>query len=132
VASRQVEALKRKAARTAWKLRSSNMSDNEVALALRKTSDPFIRSIEWLQLRKEAIAKYGLVCCKCGRENSRKFPINIDHIKPRKLYPELALDIENLQPLCGPCNKAKGNRHQTDYRQRLAATTLGRALSKIS
>ena len=42
--------------------------------------------------------------------------INVDHIKPRKFFPELALDFDNLQILCGRCNKAKGNRHHTDYR----------------
>lgn len=113
---KQVQQLRRRAMKISWKVKSSSMTDNEVADALRKTADPFLYSTEWRELRKEAIARYGLICCKCGRENSRSYPINIDHIKPRKFFPELALDIENLQPLCGPCNKAKGNKHQTDYR----------------
>ena len=108
--------LRRKAMRVSWSVRSNEMTDNEVADALRITADPFLYSMEWRALRQQAKARYGLVCCKCGRENSRLFPINFDHIKPRKYFPELALDIENLQPLCGPCNKAKGNRHSTDYR----------------
>jgi 5-methylcytosine-specific restriction endonuclease McrA len=102
--------LKRKAVKLAWAVRASSMTDNEVADELRKTADPFLYSEAWRKLRREAAERYGLVCFKCGRENSRKFPINMDHIKPRKYYPELALDIENLQPLCGPCNKAKGNK----------------------
>jgi len=109
--------LRRRAMKLAWAVRSAGMTDNEVADELRKTADPFLYSDAWRQLRKEAITRYGLVCCKCGRENSRKFPINIDHIKPRKFFPELALNIDNLQPLCGPCNKAKGNKSQTDYRK---------------
>lgn len=108
--------LQRKAMKLSWAVRSSTMSDNEVADELRKTADPFLYSEAWRMLRKEAVAKYGLVCCKCGRDNSRRFPINMDHIKPRKYFPELALDINNLQPLCGPCNKAKGNKNQTDWR----------------
>lgn len=92
------------------------MSDKQVADLLRKTSDPFLRSLEWRELRARAVERYGLICCKCGRENSRRFPINMDHVKPRKFFPELSLCIENLQPLCGPCNKAKGNKNTNDYR----------------
>jgi 5-methylcytosine-specific restriction endonuclease McrA len=113
----QVARLKRKAKLVSWKIKSSSMTDNQLADQLRKTADPFLRSQAWLVLRKQAIEKYGLICCRCGRENSRRFPINIDHIKPRKFFPELALEITNLQPLCGPCNKAKGNKHNTDYRK---------------
>ena len=109
--------LQRKAMRTSWALKASKMTDNEVADELRKTADPFLYKAEWRALRKLAAERYGLICCKCGRENSRKFPINFDHVKPRKFFPELALEIENLQPLCGPCNKAKGNKHLTDYRK---------------
>ena len=73
-------------------------------------SPKFLTSPEWRALRKLAIAKYGSTCVKCGRVGSKKYPINIDHIKPRKYYPELAMDINNLQPLCGSCNKRKGNK----------------------
>ena len=41
----------------------------------------------------------------------KKTPCNIDHIKPRKFFPELALDILNLQLLCAKCNKRKGNKY---------------------
>jgi 5-methylcytosine-specific restriction endonuclease McrA len=106
----KVNSLKRKAAQLTYAAKMSRLSDNEVAAALRKISDGFLHTQEWKQLRLLAIERYGLICVHCGRENSRKYPINIDHIKPRKLFPELALDINNLQPLCGPCNKRKGNR----------------------
>jgi hypothetical protein len=77
---------------------------------IKVTSIDFIRSPQWRELRQRAIAKYGSTCVKCGRVGSKRYPINIDHIKPRKYYPELALDINNLQPLCGGCNKRKGNK----------------------
>lgn len=113
---KEVSRLKRKMQRLSWKLKASTMTDNEVADALRKTADPFLYTEAWRALRQEAKEKYGLICCNCGRENSRKFPINFDHVKPRKFFPELALDINNLQPLCGPCNKRKGNQ-TIDYRK---------------
>ena len=111
----KANSFKRKAQKLSLKLKMSTMSDNEVALAIRKSSDGFLESKEWKDLRLIALEKYGLVCMCCGRDNSRKFPINVDHVKPRKFFPELALDITNLQVLCGPCNKRKGNK-TIDYR----------------
>jgi len=114
------KVLQRRAMKTSWLARSSKLTDNEVADALRRTADPFIRTLEWKALRKLAIDRYGAVCCKCGKDGTKSSPINFDHIKPRKYFPELALDIENIQPLCARCNKTKGNLHQTDYRKKPA------------
>lgn len=108
--------LKRQAMKKAWAIKSQGMSNNALADAIRKSKDPFLRSPEWRAVRAQAVLKYGLICCKCGRENHPRSPINFDHIKPRKYFPELALDLGNLQPLCWKCNKAKGNKHHTDYR----------------
>lgn len=80
-------------------------------------TDEFLSSFDWRKLRMEAIKKYGRTCACCGLDTvAAGIPINIDHIKPRKKYPELALDINNLQPLCGPCNHGKGNWDETDWR----------------
>ena len=43
--------------------------------------------------------------------------LNVDHIKPRFLFPDLALRLDNLQVLCGDCNEGKGNWDMTDWRQ---------------
>jgi len=108
--------LKRQATKRALAIKLNAMSDNDVANAIRAQKDGFLSSQAWKDMRLLAIERYGLLCLRCGRENSRLFPINIDHIKPRKFYPELALEIDNLQPLCGPCNKLKGNK-TIDYRK---------------
>lgn len=42
--------------------------------------------------------------------------MNVDHVKPRKLFPHLALDVDNLQILCDACNHGKSNWDQTDWR----------------
>jgi 5-methylcytosine-specific restriction endonuclease McrA len=42
--------------------------------------------------------------------------MNVDHVKPRKLFPALSLDKGNLQVLCEVCNHGKGNWDQTDWR----------------
>lgn len=43
--------------------------------------------------------------------------MNVDHIKPRKTHPHLALDPSNLQVLCDVCNHGKGNWDKTDWRK---------------
>lgn len=72
----------------------------------------FCSSDAWRQLSKRVIARYGAVCMKCSATNS----ICVDHIKPKSKYPELALNFDNLQVLCWPCNREKGNKDETDYR----------------
>jgi 5-methylcytosine-specific restriction endonuclease McrA len=53
---------------------------------------------------------------RCGSEPKDRRKVNVDHIKPRKYFPELALCFDNLQVLCSRCNKEKGNKTATDYR----------------
>lgn len=56
---------------------------------------------------------------KCGFiPAGKKNGANVDHIKPRKTHPWLALVFDNLQVLCSRCNKLKANNHCTDYRSR--------------
>ena len=43
--------------------------------------------------------------------------MNVDHIKPRRLFPDLALSLDNLQVLCHECNHGKGNWDMTDWRE---------------
>lgn len=79
-------------------------------------SDKFLSSYQWRKLRMEAIKKYGNRCECCGASPSTGAVINVDHIKPRKLFPDLALDIDNLQILCSQCNHGKGNWDTTKWR----------------
>jgi len=91
---------------------------NEIAAEIKVASAGFLRSLEWRELRQKVIERYGAKCMCCGYTSNDKSRIHVDHIKPRSLYPSLALDFENLQVLCRACNKAKGNKHSTDYRQK--------------
>ncbi len=76
----------------------------------------FLQSYEWRRLRMEVIKKYGARCQCCGATPNDGITINVDHIKSRRLHPELALDINNLQVLCNPCNHGKGFKDETDWR----------------
>jgi 5-methylcytosine-specific restriction endonuclease McrA len=92
------------------------LKDNEIASKLRLASKSFLRSKEWKELRRKVINTYGRRCMKCLTTPKNPKMTHVDHIKPRKTHPELALDFDNLQVLCCRCNKEKGNKHSTDYR----------------
>lgn len=82
------------------------------------TSDAFLRSYQWRRLRMVVLTKRGARCECCGATPTDGITVlNVDHIKPRRRFPELALDENNLQVLCEPCNHGKGNWDQTDWRQ---------------
>ena len=82
------------------------------------SSPDFLQSFEWRKVRMEALKKYGAKCQCCGATPAHGAVMNVDHIKPRKLFPHLALDLNNLQVLCHDCNHGKGNWDMTDWRER--------------
>lgn len=79
-------------------------------------TDKFLETFEWRQMRMKALKKYGARCQCCGRSAKDGAVICVDHIRPRKLYPDLALELDNLQVLCDLCNHGKGNWDMTDWR----------------
>jgi 5-methylcytosine-specific restriction endonuclease McrA len=81
--------------------------------------DDFLQTYEWRRLRMVVLTKRGNRCECCGASPSDGHTVlNVDHIKPRKLFPNLALDESNLQVLCAVCNHGKGNWDQTDWRSK--------------
>jgi 5-methylcytosine-specific restriction endonuclease McrA len=79
-------------------------------------SSVFYSLPEWQKVRYQAIEKYGNKCHACGRSPKDGVTLHVDHIKPRSLNPELALDLDNLQILCADCNLGKSNKFSTDWR----------------
>lgn len=57
----------------------------------------------WQVLRHRILERDDWKCRCCGDRRR----LEIDHIKPVKLAPELAFDPANLQALCGPCHTRK-------------------------
>jgi hypothetical protein len=86
------------------------------AKKINPASDAFLETYEWRRVRMEALKKYGARCQCCGATAADGVRINVDHIKPRKLFPHLALSLDNCQILCQPCNHGKGNWDMTDWR----------------
>src|SRR4030066_460048 len=70
--------------------------------------DDFLKSYQWRKLRLVALELHGRKCLRCGASPATGAVMHVDHIKPRGLYPALALYINNLQVLCEECNHGKG------------------------
>lgn len=76
----------------------------------------FYQSREWRRLRLKALEIHGSRCLCCGASPQTGAELHVDHVRPRSTYPELALDIENLQVLCKECNLGKGADGEQDWR----------------
>lgn len=77
----------------------------------------FLQTYAWRKLRMQALMRCGRRCACCGRTPEDGITLHVDHIKPHRYHPELALDIDNLQVLCEECNHGKGNWLKVDFRQ---------------
>lgn len=66
----------------------------------------FQDSPEWKELRSKFFAASDKVCIKCGSVEQ----LQVDHIKPKYKYKELALEWSNLRILCWPCNSKKNTK----------------------
>ena len=89
------------------------------ALVPKEAKNSFLETYEWRRVRMEVLVERGARCECCGAvpQKGNDVVLNVDHIKPRRLFPHLALGKTNLQVLCGPCNHGKGNWDQTDWRE---------------
>lgn len=76
----------------------------------------FLESFQWRSIRMHVLKRDGAKCACCGNIPREGIYVNVDHIKPRKKFPELALEPSNLQVLCNVCNHGKGNWDSTDWR----------------
>jgi 5-methylcytosine-specific restriction protein A len=69
-----------------------------------------VRSPKWSNVRKEHL-KNNSSCAACGRDKK----LEVHHIKPVHLFPELELDPSNLLTLCAdPCHIVFG--HFMDFK----------------
>lgn len=76
----------------------------------------FYGTDEWRAVRYQALRLHGGACQCCGVRASPGRPLHVDHIKPRSRFPDLALELTNLQVLCGDCNVGKGASDTIDWR----------------
>ena len=70
-------------------------------------SPRFYQSKEWKALRLQALRRDGYRCVMCGEDINGKGLSRVDHIKPVRDYPSLALSLGNLRCLCAPCDNRR-------------------------
>ncbi len=74
----------------------------------------FYSTDAWIKLRFDVLKDAThCLCCGASKKEAR---LTADHVKPIWKHPELKLDKGNLQVLCMLCNKGKGGRNETDFR----------------
>jgi 5-methylcytosine-specific restriction endonuclease McrA len=78
-----------------------------------KNDNDFYNSGAWKEVRYQALLMSRGVCMACKNDRRK---LHVDHIKPRSKYPELELNLDNLQVLCDLCNVGKGAWDKTDWR----------------
>ena len=61
-----------------------------------------LNTARYKEFRKKMFARDEWSCIECGYKGSA---IQLDHIKPRSIYPELAFEEDNVRTLCIPCHK---------------------------
>lgn len=69
--------------------------------------DLFYHKQEWYRVRTKVIrASVFCYLCKKKLDKTGKNRIHVDHIKPRKKFPELSLDMKNLRACCNTCHNS--------------------------
>jgi 5-methylcytosine-specific restriction endonuclease McrA len=78
-----------------WRLDKYNKSSENL----------FYHSPEYKFLRLTVLKRDGYKCTNCGKSGSTNNALQLEHIKPKSLYPELIYELSNLRILCINCHK---------------------------
>jgi len=79
---------------------------------MKKISPDWIHSKEWKELRARFLRTVEHTCTECGKTDLKGRELQVDHIIPRSVAPDLQAEITNLRVLCGGeagCNQRKGS-----------------------
>lgn len=83
----------------------------------KRRRDNFYNSAAWFRVRYIALKRDKGKCQLCGRSRKHGVQLQVDHIMPGSKYPELELDLHNLQTMGRPCNLfGNSNLDDTDWR----------------
>lgn len=79
------------------------------AVSSRGDRSDFYLTSDWFRARHHVL-KRDPICVECRVAPST----HCDHIKPRRLFPELALDESNLRGLCATCHNRRSARQYSN------------------
>ena len=71
-----------------------------------KVHDFYVSSL-WLHKRKEILRENKYQCKLCKQEGKYSRANHVHHIKHLRKFPELALEDNNLMPVCKECHENK-------------------------
>lgn len=74
----------------------------------------FYNKMSWRKLR-DYVIKNEPLCRECLKQGRVRPATLVDHIKSIEEFPDLALDEDNLQPLCEKCHRDKTRRDHSKY-----------------
>lgn len=60
----------------------------------------------WKRARMQALNRDHWLCQECLRQGRVRTAKEVHHLKPLELYPELGLELDNLESLCRECHEA--------------------------
>ena len=83
----------------------------ELFARLRDSADQFYGTTRWRKLRAVFRAANPL-CAECAKAGRTVAGLEVHHLKPRRQFPELAYDLNNLEHLCKPCHSRKIRQEQ--------------------
>jgi 5-methylcytosine-specific restriction endonuclease McrA len=69
-------------------------------MAKPRRANGFYDTPAWKAARRAALKRDGYRCVVCGRDIRGVGQSRVDHIKPLRIHPELALSLANLRSLC--------------------------------
>lgn len=70
----------------------------------------FYQSRVWRRVRLLALQRDHYLCQACLRKKRFTTATEVHHIKPLEEYPELGLELSNLESLCWDCHEATKRR----------------------
>lgn len=72
-----------------------------------KTTETMVyKSDKYQEWRSLVLSRDGHKCVHCGHIGDKYNPLQVDHIKPRSVYPKLAYTVSNGRTLCKRCHKS--------------------------
>jgi len=70
----------------------------------------FYQSRPWRAVRLLALQRDHYLCQECLKRKRFKTATEVHHIRPLEEFPELGLELSNLQSLCWDCHEATKHR----------------------